>query len=87
MPRLPILVTPWQAKDAIDVVRIHSTLNQAIQPLSIARNSDHKALTRRLYNRVTSTPEAFTAAGFEFLLDRPSPTSATPEAEDAARVD
>ncbi|WP_161602511.1 molybdate ABC transporter substrate-binding protein [Tautonia marina] len=75
------------SQDAIDVVRIDSTLNQAIQPLSIARNSDHKALSRRLYNRVTSSPEAFTAAGFEFLLNRPSPIATTPEAEDAARVD
>jgi ABC-type molybdate transport system substrate-binding protein len=75
------------SQDSIDVVRIESTLNEAIQPISIARNGDHKALTRRLYNRVTSSPEAFTAAGFEFLLDLPSTTPLPPEPEDAARVD
>ncbi len=73
--------------DEVDVIRIDSTLNRAVQPLSIARNSDHKALVRRLYNRVTSSPDAFAAAGFEFLLG-PSPgTPSAAEPEDARRGD
>lgn len=54
------------SREQIDILQIGSELNQAVQPLSIARSSDHKALVRRLYNRVTSAPDAFRAAGFEY---------------------
>jgi molybdate transport system substrate-binding protein len=83
------LCDTMRTADEVDVVRIDSELNRAIQPLSIARNSDHKALVRRLYNRVTSAPEAFSAAGFEFLLGTEGPATLTnprPD-EDARRGD
>ncbi len=77
--------------DLIDVLSMESTLNQAVQPLSIARSSDHKALVRRLYNKVTSSPEAFAAAGFEYQYKADSPAvaeQATPTTtEEPRRVD
>lgn len=56
-------------RDRVDIVRIDSPLNKAIQPLSIAKRSDHKHLTRRLYRKIASSPEAFEEAGFHFRLD------------------
>lgn len=59
-------------RDHVDVVPIDSSLNQARQPLSISRSSDHKHLARRLYDRLTRSPDPFEAAGFrfEYLLDK-----------------
>lgn len=57
----------------VDVVRIDSPLNLAIQPFSIARNSDHKYLVRRLFRRVAESPQAFENAGFHFRLDPSEP--------------
>jgi molybdate transport system substrate-binding protein len=59
-------------RDRVDVVQIDSPLNQARQPLSISRSSDHKHLARRLYDRLTRSPDPFEAAGFrfEYLLDK-----------------
>ena len=53
----------------IDVIRIDSALNLAIQPFSIARTSPHKHLARRLLRRLAAAPQAFEAAGFHFRLD------------------
>ncbi len=61
-------------RDNVDVVRIASSLNLAIQPFSIARNSDHKYLVRRLFRRVAESPKAFEDAGFHFRLNEPSET-------------
>ena len=55
-------------QDDVDVIRIESPLNLAIQPFSIARTSDHKYLVRRLYKRIADSPEAFETAGFNFRL-------------------
>jgi molybdate transport system substrate-binding protein len=55
--------------DQLDVIRIDSPLNQAIQPLSIARSSQYKHLTGRLYQRIARSREAFEAAGFHYRLD------------------
>lgn len=55
-------------EDAIDVIRVASPLNRAIQPFSIARTSDHKYLVRRLYRRIADSPEAFERVGFHFRL-------------------
>jgi molybdate transport system substrate-binding protein len=55
-------------RDDIDIVRIESPLNVAIQPFSIAKTSDHKYLLRRLFKRIANSPEAFEAAGFGFRL-------------------
>lgn len=61
-------------QDAVDVIRIDSPLTRAIQPLSIARNSDHKRLLRRLYRHVEAAQDRFEGAGFEFLLSGPAGT-------------
>ena len=55
-------------QDKVDVIRIESPLTRAIQPLSIARNSDHKQLVRRLYRQVEAARSNFEDVGFEFLL-------------------
>ncbi|MEO1971617.1 MAG: substrate-binding domain-containing protein, partial [Pirellulaceae bacterium] len=54
--------------DDVDIIRIDSPLNIAIQPFSIAKTSEHKHLLRRLYKRIANSPEAFEAAGFPFRL-------------------
>jgi molybdate transport system substrate-binding protein len=56
-------------RDTVDVVRIESSLNLAVQPLSIARTSEHKHLVRRLLRRIAESPEAFEDAGFHFRLE------------------
>lgn len=52
----------------IDIIRIESPLNLAIQPFSIARTSVHKHLVRRLFARVAEAKESFEKAGFRFRL-------------------
>lgn len=66
-------------RDTVDIVRIDSPLNKAIQPFSIAKTSDHKYLNRRLFQRIANSPEAFKDAGFHFRLDE-EPASEKPEA-------
>jgi molybdate transport system substrate-binding protein len=61
--------------DKVDIVRIESPLNKATQPFSIARNSEHKHLVRRLYQRIADSPEAFESVGFHFRGDQ-QPASA-----------
>lgn len=55
-------------EDEIDVVRLTSPMNRAIQPLSIAKSSEHKYLVRRLYKRIIDSPAAFESAGFHYRL-------------------
>ena len=55
-------------RDKVDVVRIRSQHNRAIQPFSIAKSSEHKHLGRRLFQRIAASPEAFENAGFHFRL-------------------
>lgn len=57
-------------RDDVDIVRIDSPLNVAIQPFSIAKTSDHKYLIRRLFQRVAASPEAFEDVGFHFRLEQ-----------------
>ncbi len=54
--------------DAVDVIAIDSPFTLAIQPLSIARNSQHKQLVRRLYRQVEQAEKQFESVGFDFLL-------------------
>ena len=77
----------------IEIIRIKSSLNLAIQPFSIARTSVHKHLVRRLFTRVSEAKDSFEAAGFRFRLgvdqegsddSRKSPASITPEVEHAS---
>lgn len=56
----------------VDVVRIESTLNLAVQPISIAKTSHHKYLLRRLYEKVAHSQQAFENAGFRFRLQQSS---------------
>lgn len=82
------------AGNDIDVIRIKSPLNVAIQPFSIARTSVHKHLVRRLFARVSEAKDSFEAAGFRFRLgvdqegsdddSNESPASATSKANDAS---
>jgi molybdate transport system substrate-binding protein len=58
--------------DKVDVIRIDSPLTRAIQPLSIARNSQHKQLIRRLYRQVEKAERNFESVGFDFLLTTPA---------------
>jgi molybdate transport system substrate-binding protein len=77
----------------IDIIKIKSPLNVAIQPFSIARTSVHKHLVRRLFTRVSEAKDSFEAAGFRFRLGvdqeesddaAKSPASTTPAVEDAS---
>ncbi len=56
----------------VDVIPIDSPLTQAIQPLSISRNSEHKQLARRLYRHVERARPRFESVGFKFLLPEPA---------------
>lgn len=57
--------------DKIDIIKIDSPLTRAIQPLSIAKNSQHKHLIRRLYRQVEKAENSFESVGFDFLLTAP----------------
>lgn len=78
-------------RNDIDIIKIESPLNMAIQPFSIARTSVHKHLVRRLFTRVSESKDSFEKAGFHFRLGvdqeakgdaaESSPASTTPEAD------
>lgn len=61
-------------KSDVDIVRIESPLNLAVQPFSVSRSSLHKHLVRRLFERVAAAEEEFQAAGFHFRLKKEAPT-------------
>ena len=54
--------------DDVDYIHIESPLNRAIQPISIAKTSEHKYLLRRLFRRIENSPETFESMGFHFRL-------------------
>jgi molybdate transport system substrate-binding protein len=54
--------------DDVDYIHIQSPLNLAIQPISIAKTSEHKYLLRRLLRRIENSPESFESMGFHFRL-------------------
>jgi ABC-type molybdate transport system substrate-binding protein len=78
----------------IDIIKIESPLNLAIQPFSIARTSVHKHLVRRLFARVAGAKDSFEKAGFRFRLgvdqeesgdaEQQLPAAPTPEVEAAS---
>ncbi|MFV1966699.1 MAG: substrate-binding domain-containing protein [Pirellulaceae bacterium] len=70
-------------QNKVDIVRIESDLNKAIQPFSIARSSDFKYLSRRLFQRIAQSPEAFEDAGFHFRLGEDDPSPPTEATRDA----
>ncbi|MBD3317347.1 MAG: molybdate ABC transporter substrate-binding protein [Chitinivibrionales bacterium] len=55
--------------DKIDEISIDSPYAKAVQPFSIARSSEYKYLSRRLFEDILNAREAFTKAGFHFLAD------------------
>jgi ABC-type molybdate transport system substrate-binding protein len=83
-------ITDVQANlDTVDVLRIDSPLNLAIQPFSIAKTSDHKDLGRRLFRKISQSPAAFQKAGFHFRIPagpqgQAPPPEKPPEKRDAA---
>ncbi|MDA1163909.1 MAG: molybdate ABC transporter substrate-binding protein [Planctomycetota bacterium] len=84
-------------REGIDIIRIKSPLNLAIQPFSIARTSVHKHLVRRLFARVSEAKDSFEAAGFRFRLGvdlngsgndtKESPAAVSPEVENASGIE
>jgi molybdenum ABC transporter molybdate-binding protein len=62
-------------QDEVDIVRLTSRRNRAVQPLSIAKSSEHKYLVRRLYRQIVDSPEAFAEAGFHYRAGEESANS------------
>lgn len=58
--------------EKLHVVPIDSPLAAAIQPFSIARSSDFKYLSERLFATIERSPEAFISAGFKWRLPLPT---------------
>ncbi len=54
----------------VDAIHIDLPFAKAIQPLSIAKSSDHKYLGRRLFKAVAKARGAFKKAGFDFVYER-----------------
>ena len=55
--------------DKIDIIPLKSELAKAIQPFSVARASDFKHLSRRLFATVSASRRQFEEAGFRWRLD------------------
>lgn len=53
----------------VDVIRIDSTKNLAIQPFSVANTSNNKQLSKRLFDRIAGAQEQFEKAGFHFRIE------------------
>jgi molybdate transport system substrate-binding protein len=52
----------------VDVIKIDSKKNIAIQPFSVSNTSNHKYLSERLFARIADSQESFEKAGFNFRL-------------------
>lgn len=52
----------------VDIIRIESKLNKAVQPFGIAKTSVHKYLVRRLFERIAASKDRFEKVGFHFRL-------------------
>jgi ABC-type molybdate transport system substrate-binding protein len=69
-------VTDTRAElDKVDVIRIDSPLAKAVQPFSIARSSEHKYLSRRLFAAISRSRDKFEAAGFHWRLGGVAPSN------------
>jgi molybdenum ABC transporter molybdate-binding protein len=60
-------------EDDVDIIRIDSPDNMAIQPFTIAQTSKFKHLGQRLFDQIRKSPEAFEDVGFHFRLDEQGP--------------
>lgn len=54
----------------VDVVPIESPQAKAIQPFSIAKSSDNKYLSERLFEKIAQSRDKFEAAGFNWRLQK-----------------
>ncbi len=57
-------------EDDVDIIRVETSQNVAVQPFSIARTSDHKYLSRRLFKKIAEAEKEFESAGFHFRLEK-----------------
>ena len=64
----------------LDVIHLESSLAKAVQPYSIARSSEFKHLSHRLYERISQSREAFESAGFNWRLDELNQPASAPQA-------
>lgn len=56
--------------DKVDTIRVaNDKAGKAIQPFAIARSSDHKYLSRRLYDAIANSKDKFESAGFHFRVN------------------
>jgi molybdate transport system substrate-binding protein len=62
----------------VDVIKIDSKDNLAIQPFSVANTSNHKHLAQRLFDRIADSKAEFEKAGFNFRLDKDEPAKDEP---------
>jgi ABC-type molybdate transport system substrate-binding protein len=52
--------------DKVDAISIDSAHAKAIQPYTIAKQSQHKELARRLYRRIAESGDRYRELGFNF---------------------
>ncbi len=69
--------------DKVDVILLQSELSKAIQPFSIARSSKQKNLSRRLFQAISHSRDAFESAGFNWRFDASSVQQDTPPSQPA----
>jgi molybdate transport system substrate-binding protein len=67
--------------DKLDVIPIDSPLARAVQPYGIARSSEYKYLSRRLFETIARSRESFEAAGFTWDLASDARATSKQEAE------
>jgi molybdenum ABC transporter molybdate-binding protein len=73
-------------RERVDVLPLHLPESVAIQPISIARSSDHKYLARRLFRRIAESREAFEQAGFRYREEQsPQPSTKATAADGVHR--
>lgn len=56
-----------------EMIRIESPYTKAIQPFAIAKSSEHKELSRRLFQAIAATRDKYEAAGFGWRMVCPAP--------------
>lgn len=73
--------------DKVDVIALDSPLAKAVQPFSIARSSQQKHLSRRLYQAITRSQSAFESAGFHWRLSDEAAGATEPDDAHAANAE
>lgn len=71
-------------QNRLEVVPIDSPLSKAVQPFSIARASDHKYLSQRLFDHIARSRDKFESAGFNWRLDGAAPPPAAKATDNPA---